>query len=466
MSNHINRQRRKIIKLAMFGGASTLLATQNKLNLIRAALASDYSAIDDYKSLVCIFQRGGNDAFNMLVPLKGSEYSNYQKIRQNLAIPRNSLLPVSGEQFGFHPSMPLSRALYNQGQLAVIANTGVLFRPTTLDSFRNNNLIPPDLFSHSHQMDIWQTGYPSDPSIIRPGWGGVIADKINQANSAKAGLPPTFTLSGTNLWQSGEITRQLGVSASGVNNFEFFSNDPWERSRTRAFERIMQMGSNHPLQAQMQQTLNDTRMRISELKKTLDQGAELTTPIDKKNPLARQLRMVAKLISVREQLGMKRQLFFVSAGSWDTHGDQVQDHADLLAMLDKGIGSFQNTMQELDSKGIVSTNSVSTFTASEFGRTLITNGNGTDHGWASHYMVSGGAVRGGRLYGQLPPMEIGGSNDAADEYEMPAGRLIPDFSVDQYGATLARWFGVSETDLLSIFPNLANFTQKDLGFIS
>ncbi len=466
MSNQINQQRRKLIKMAMIGGTSTLLATQSKLNLMRSALASEYSAINDYKSLVCIFLRGGNDAFNMIVPLAGSEYSNYQKIRQDLAIPRNQLLPVSTGQYGFHPSMPQTRDLYNQGQLGVVANTGVLFRPTTLDSFRNDNLIPPDLFSHSHQMDIWQTGHASNPSIVYPGWGGLIADKLNQANFTAAGIPPTFTLSGTNLWQTGEITRQLGVSASGINNFEFFGDDSWEASRKFAFEEIMRMGSKHPLQAQMEQTINDTRERIAVLKKALDQSPKLNTAFDNNNPLASQLRMVAKLISVREQLGLKRQVFFVSAGSWDTHGNQVTDHANLLAMLDAGIGSFQKTLQELHTMGVAKTNSVSTFTASEFGRTLTSNGDGTDHGWASQFMVFGGAVQGGQIHGNMPQMEIGGANDAAEQYETPAGRLIPEYSVDQYGATLSRWLGVSEADLLTIFPSLSNFRVKDLGFMA
>ncbi|MEE9425494.1 MAG: DUF1501 domain-containing protein [Methylococcales bacterium] len=465
MSNHINQQRRKFIKMAMVGGASTMLATQNKLNLMSSAMASEYSTMNDYKSLVCIYLRGGNDAFNMLVPRVSSEYTNYQKTRQKMAIPKSNLLPIANGQYGFHPSMPLIRNLYNQQQLAVVANTGVLFRPTTLNSFRNNHLIPPDLFSHSHQMDIWQTGYAPNPGIIRPGWGGLIADKLNSANQTNAGIPPTFTLSGTNLWQTGEITRQLGVGSSGIKKFRFFSEKKWELSRRRAFEEIMQMNSSHPLQSQMQHIINDTRGRVGEVKLALDQSPELTSEFDSNNRLAKQLRMVAKLISVREQLGMKRQLFFVSAGSWDTHSNQVKDHADLLAMLDGGIGSFQNSLQELDAMGIASTNSVTTFTASEFGRTLTSNGDGTDHGWASHYLVSGGAVQGGLIHGNIPAMEIGGENDATGEYGTPAGRFIPEYSVDQYGATLARWLGVSEADIPTIFPNLKNFSQKDLGFM-
>ncbi|MEE9424500.1 MAG: DUF1501 domain-containing protein [Methylococcales bacterium] len=465
MSDRTNQQRRKFIKMAMIGGASTLLATQNKLNLMSSALANEYSAINDYKSLVCIFLRGGNDAYNMLVPMVDSEYSNYKKIRQKLAISKSSLLPISGGQYGFHPSMPSTRDLYNQGQLALVANTGVLFSPTTLDSFRNNDLVPPDLFSHSHQMDSWQTGQPSNPSIIHPGWGGLIADRLNVVNTTKAGIPPTFTISGSNRWQTGKITRQLGVSASGVNNFEFFSDIPWEQSRLLAFDEILQMGSSHPLQQQMEHTINDTRKRIAELERVFQQSSNLTTEFDEKNPLANQLRMVAKLISVREQLGMKRQVFFVSAGAWDTHGNQLTDHAGLLKMLDGGIGSFQKTLQELHTSGVAKTDTVTAFTASEFGRTLTTNGDGTDHGWTSQFMVFGGAAQGGKIHGNMPQMEIGGANDAARLNETPAGRLIPEYSVDQYGATLARWLGISETDLLQIFPNLGNFAQKDLGFM-
>ncbi len=467
MSNHFNQQRRKFIKMAMIGGASTVFATQNKLNLISSALASDYSTINDYKSLVCIYLRGGNDGFNMVVPLASSEYSNYQKARQSLAIPKNSLLAVANGQHGFHPSMPLTRDLYNQQQLAVVANTGVLFRPTTLNSYRNKISIPPDLFSHSHQMDIWQTGHASNPSIIHPGWGGLIADRLNNANQTNAGIPPTFTLSGTNLWQSGEATRQIGIGASGIKNFKFFSGDQeWELSRRHAFEDIMRLNSSHPFQTQIKNITNDTRERVVELKKALDQSPELTSEFDTDNPLAKQLRMVAKLISVREELGMKRQLFYVSAGSWDTHSNQITNHADLLAMLDAGIGSFQTTLQELDAMGIATTNSVTTFSASEFGRTLTSNGDGTDHGWASHYLVCGGAVQGGQIHGNIPTMEIGGANDATGEYGTPAGRFIPEYSVDQYGATLARWLGISEPDMSTIFPNLKNFSQKDLGFMS
>ncbi|MEE9425663.1 MAG: DUF1501 domain-containing protein [Methylococcales bacterium] len=464
MSNHINQQRRKLIKLALIGGASSLCISQNKLNLISSALANEYSAINDYKSLVCIYQRGGNDAFNMLVPLGGTEYSNYQKIRRQLAIAKSSLLPLTETQYGFHPSMPLIQDLYNQGQLALMANTGVLFHPTTQDNFRENNLIPPSLFSHSHQMESWQTGHASDSTVIHPGWGGLLADRLQDANLTTAGLPPTISTSGTNLWQTGEITRQLGVSASGIDNFKFFSENPKDR-RTEAFEKIMQMSPGHPLQAQMEKTINISQDRFEELKRAIKSSPDLTTEFNEKNPIAKQLRMVAKLISVREQLGMKRQLFFVGANSWDTHSNQMEDHAELLTLLDDGIGSFQETLNELDSMDIAKTKSITTYTASEFGRTLSINGDGTDHGWASSYLIFGGAVQGAQIYGNVPSMEIGGENDAFEANEAPAGRFIPENSVDQYGSTLAQWLGISEKDLPKIFPNLDNFKIKNLGFM-
>lgn len=465
MSNHINQQRRKLIKMAMIGGASTLFLSQNKLNLMRSALANEYSEINDYKSLVCIYQRGGNDAFNMLVPLRGSEYSSYQKIRQQLAIEKSSLLPIAEGQYGFHPSMPLIQSLYNQGQLAVMADTGVLFSPTTQDNFRDKKLIPPDLFSHSHQMESWQTGHAADPTAIHPGWGGLIADRLKDANHTIAGIPPTISTSGTNLWQTGEITHQLGVSASDIDNFKFFSENPLDARRTRAFEKIMRMSSGHPLETQMEKTINISRERFGELERAIKLSPNLTSEFNEKNPIAKQLRMVAKLISVREQLGMKRQIFLVGANSWDTHSNQLEDHAELLTMLDDGIGSFQKTLQELDTMGIAKTNSITTYTASEFGRTLTVNGDGTDHGWTSSYLIFGGAVQGGQIYGNVPSMEIGGENDAFEINEEPAGRFIPENSVDQYGSTLARWLGVSETDMSIIFPNLDSFEHKDLGFM-
>lgn len=467
MTQVCDRQRRKLLKMGLFGGGA-LLATQSQLGLISSAFAADYSSIDDYKSLVCIYLSGGNDAFNTIVPMAQAEYDNYQSIRQSLAIDKASLLPLAGNQLGLHPAMSQIQGLYNSGQLGIVADVGVLHRPTSLDDYRNNQQIPTDLFSHSHQQAVWQTAHPVTAAIPPPGWGGLMADKLIAANNNPAGIPPTLSMKGINLWQAGAVTRQMGASQSSSNYFRYFRDKawpPWEGSRTQAFEEVLQLSSTHPLETQATETVLDTRTRINELRQVLQAGPALSTPVIKGNNLARQLRSVANLIAVREQLGMKRQIFFVKLGAWDTHSNQLSDHSRLLGKLDQALGSFQASLSELETMGVVDADSVTSFTASEFGRTLTGNGDGTDHGWSSHHLVMGGAVQGGAVYGQMPELQVGGLRDAVKEGEIAGGRLIPEHSLDQYGATLARWMGITEVDLAGIFPNLNNFAQKDLGFL-
>lgn len=467
MDNQTNAPRRKFLQqLGMLAGGSTLLATQSKLQLIKSALAAqDYSNLPGHKSLVCIFLAGGNDGFNMFLPHESNAYNHYQDIRQALAINQGQVLPANNSDYGFHPSMLETRNLYNQNKLAVLSNVGTLYQPlnkTQVEDYRAGDtsiLVPPSLFSHSHQQEIWQTNHSPQIGSTPPGWGGVLSDLLSSANQA-ANLPASISLSGTNPWQSGNQTQPLSVSARGLDNFEYLSETSWpphQSTRTQVWNDVLQLQRQHLLEQQSANGFITTQSRIAELNSALDNIAPIMTVYPEQNNLANDLRMVAQLISAREELGLKRQFFFIRVGGgWDTHGNQITSHANLLAGLNDALDVFYQTTEELGKE-----NSVTTFTASDFGRSSTSNGDGTDHGWGGHQLVMGGAVNGGQLHGVLPDITPGGIDDSGD-----AGRLIPTISVDQYGATLAKWMGVADSDLNTIFPNLNQFGVRDLGFMS
>ncbi len=474
MNNKIDNQRRKFLQqLGIMAGTTTLLATQSKLQLIKSALAADYSNLTGHKSLVCVFLAGGNDAFNMFVPNgdnnSSSPYDYYSDIRQALAIPQGNLHPINDGSYGFHPSMAAVRDLYDSNRTALLANTGNLIQPLNrqqyLDSVAGDTsiLIPQNLFSHNHQQEIWQTLRPLEAGTTPPGWGGLLADLLASANQGNNNLPPSFSLSGNNILQSGNSTQAFNVNSSGVANFSHFNgaNWPtWVSGRTDAWNEILDLNQNHILEQQAANGLINGQHNINELIAALPPTSAIPNynqyPTAENN-IASNLRMVARLIAARENLGLKRQIFFIRADSWDTHSNQIPAHANLLNNLSGALAAFN---QSLDDLGIA--DSVATFTASDFGRTSTSNGDGTDHGWGSHHLIMGGAVQGGQIYGSLPDIAPG-SNDDSDG----AGRAIPTVSVDQYGATLARWMGVTDNaDLNAIFPNLHRFTTDDLGFMA
>ena len=472
-TNKTNLQRRRLLK--SFGAltASSGLASQlGKFQLINEVLAApgDYASLDDYKSLVCVFLFGGNDSFNMFLPDSGAAYNNYQALRQNLAIPRSEILSVSGQPYGFYDVMENAHAMYQRGDLALISNVGALIKPLTKQQYENDDpSIPAALFSHSDQQDFWQTGFSGTSATgIKPGWGGSMADMLSLSNS-NANVPLSMTVAGESKLLRAQDTIAMALNSySGLNSFEFLSTDdtwpPWENSRANAWNEILAMQSSHALEQQVQQTIDRTKTRIDITQQALalsmnGEQSLIETPLEDDNGLAEQLRMVARMIYAREHLGMKRQVFFVAMGGYDTHGSQAADHGNHLRTLDKALINFDETMRELDAKSIASYNSVTTFSASEFGRTLGTNGDGTDHGWGGHQLAFGGAVSGGQVIGQLPELAADSDDDIGDA-------VLPSQSLDQYGATLAKWMGIKNSDLLQIFPNLHNFTQHDLGFLT
>lgn len=470
MKRHINQQRRKFCKqVSILAGGSTILAQHSNLGLINNAMAltSPYADLTDQKSLVCIILSGGNDAFNMFVPYETDSYQHYASIRNNLAIPKNTLHPVSGEQHAFHPSMPDVRDLYDQNKLALLSNVGNLIQPVTREELlaynngENNGIqIPPVLFSHSHQAEIAQTNRAPQAGISHPGWGGLMSDLLRHANT-DPNISPSFSLVGNNLWQSGAQTQPFSIASSGVKSFQIPYIEPLGRrnSMIDSWHEILNLNHPHILQRHVADLTNNTEQRINALSSALAQSENsIQTPYNIKNDLASQLRMIARLIYARNTtggLGMNRQIFLARLGAFDTHGNQLIPHANLLAILNEALDSFYKTTVELDLA-----DSVTTFTNTEFGRSMTVNGDGTDHGWGGHNLIMGGAVGGGKVYGDLPDLSPGGVDDAGD-----SGRMIPKISNDQYGATLAKWMGINESDLFRIFPNLSNFSNHNLGFL-
>lgn len=475
MNGNINR-RDFLRKLGVSTAALGAWSLSDNLRLMGNALAAPVGdLVSGYRSLVCVFLYGGSDTWNMMVPTGLTAYNKYAAVRQDQSIARGTLLPVNGTAgFGFHPAMPGMQRLYNEGKLAIIANTGNLFEPLTRDQVFTEMgggnpgvAIPPELFSHSHQTETWQTVYPSQPGTAHDGWGGRMADAFI------AGDSPSFTLSGNNFWQAAQTALPYGMrpyfDENGrlvIDDFRLFDGaswPDWALNRASAWQRILALPRSHPLEAHAAAGFTNAKNRADQLRGLLG-NVNITTPYPT-NSLAAELRAAAQLIAAREALGMPRQIIFVSLGGWDTHSNHLQDHGNLVGALSEALESFYRTTVEL---GVADT--VTTFTATEFGRTFTSNGNGLDHAWAVDLMVMGGSVDGGKIHGDpIPYSDVPTGDHWGEKLFGPAdvgsGRFIPKYSTDQYGATLARWMGFDDAQLLNLFPNLGNFTQKNLGFM-
>ncbi|ASJ74509.1 DUF1501 domain-containing protein [Granulosicoccus antarcticus] len=454
MSRHYQARRRFLKNsLACAVAGSGAGAMTGKLNLVGSALAdsSSYAGIDDYKALVCVFLYGGSDSFNLFVPSDSSRHSEYSAARGSLAIDQSELLPASDGVVSFNKNLPGIRQLYEEGNAAILANVGNLISPVTRAGLANGSAtIPSDLFAHNHQQEQWQKGLTSRPSaLVGAGWGGRMADMLREAN-AGATLPPTFTVAGSNYFQSGNYTAPVSVNAKyGPKLMDYMdaNKSSANAGRDNAMAQILALDNEHILKqfagSSFTRARDSSRLLAEVMSQHSASGYDFTT----KGNLGEQLQMVARLIAGRDIMGQKRQIFFVGMGGWDTHDAQSPRMDQLTKDLDKGLSSFQ---QELASLGVAQ--EVTTFTASDFGRTLTVNGDGSDHGWGGHYLVLGGAVNGKKLIGDWPSYVIGGDDDTGDK-----GRVIPSISVNQYGAALASWMGLSNADIASVFPDLANF---------
>jgi uncharacterized protein (DUF1501 family) len=450
------------------GGVSLYSALGN-LKLVEAATKG--MVFNDYKALVCVFLHGGNDSFNTVVPYDAAHYDVYAATRPAMQIaqagvqanaltPLPTHLPGDGGSYGLHPNMSALRTLFNQQRAAIVANVGPLLQPLTKQQYQANpSLAPPQLFSHDDQANFWQTSRPDDANA--DGWGGRIADLLHAGNPNPQ-LSMTMSLSSQSLFQRGSSVDQYVLAACssdgsscGVDGIGYLGEYQNELG-TEAFDALMAQGTQAHL---FERAYADgTRRAIANyqaLGAVLNPLPAWTVPFPQSG-LGAQLRQVANLINVRDALGMRRQIFFVSQGGYDTHDDQAAVHPALLADLSASLDAFYRATVQM---GVA--NGVTAFTASDFGRTLSTNGDGTDHGWGGHHFVLGGAVQGGRFFGRMPSLaQVGNPDDAG------YGQLIPTTSVDQYAATLARWFGVADGDLPTLFPRLSLFDTSDLGFMA
>lgn len=408
----------------------------------------------DYRALVCVFMFGGNDSNNLVVPLDATRYGLYQRARGVLTLPSNGLLPFgtsAAGEFGFHPSLSALHPLYAERRLAVVANVGTLVRPTTREEYRSRAVpVPEQLFSHQDQQVQMQAGMPIDAST---GWGGRAVDQVNGLNGT-LGFPPSLSMSGAALFCVGE---QIGSAGLGDGSLQLkglaLSNTQDRQARQSAHQEILSMDSG----MRLIQASNQVRVKARELEEMLrdaDPGATLQTQFPDTG-LGNQLKEVTRFIQLRNVYGMRRQVFFCSTGGFDTHSDQVASQVGLLATVSNAMAAFYRATEEL---GLA--DSVTAFTESDFSRTLNPSGNGTDHAWGGHHLVLGGAVRGGEMFGTFPSLQLGGPDDTGSR-----GVFIPTTSLSQYGATMARWFGVAESSLETVFPQLVHFAQRDVGFM-
>jgi uncharacterized protein (DUF1501 family) len=426
----------------------------------RADAAPDVSG---YKALVCIFFYGGNSGFNWVVPTSNAGYNTYKASRGNLALAQASLLALNGtasdgNSYGLHPNCPELQTMFNAGRVAILCNTGTIVQPTTAVQARGNTVtLPPQLFSHNDQQNQWMTSTPQ--SMDRYGWAGRIADYY-AVNGLNANLSFNINVAGANYWQDGQVSAPyaLGTGGAPVLGTTYY-RDYRGGSRLAAMRDMVALA-----QADSNLMVNQfTSVQLNaEAKQNLVTSAfatagDLTTPFPSyvgDGGLGAQLRQVARSIKARAQIGDSRQMYFVGIGGFDTHNDELAIQSSLLSIVSKNLNTFYNAMVEIGMQ-----NSVTAFTNSDFGRTLTSNGDGSDHAWGSHHMAVGGAVQGGAFYGRMPSLALGG----ADDYG--SGRIVPTTSTDQYAATLARWFGIPDDAMNSIFPNLKNFSSRNLGFL-
>ncbi len=454
MKQHHSRRRflRQVAAASVLG--SGMGSMNGKLSLMGSALAAqgDYGALTDYKALVCVFLYGGSDSFNMFVPTDQDLYNNYAQSRGSLAIAKESLLGLNSESdLGFNPNMAKTHALFESGQLAVVGNVGNLIRQVDkADYLSQSNDVPADLFAHNHQQEQWLKGLSSLPSsLVGTGWGGRMADLLAEAND-NTKLPPTFSLGGSNHWLPGNASTPISLNTNtGLNPIAHMnlSGGSLSAARANVLSQILSLPNDNILEQQAALSSARSISSADEIISALGVADTIQSPYNANSKLAKQLRMVARLIAGQQALGMQRQIFFVGMGGWDTHDNQSVRLNALMAELDESMSDFYASLQSLNME-----NAVTTFTASDFGRTLTVNGDGSDHGWGGHYMVMGGAVQGGQLYGQLPSFITGSDDDTGDK-----GRVIPSLSINQFGASLGSWMGISDNDLASVFPDLANF---------
>jgi uncharacterized protein (DUF1501 family) len=441
-------------------GAAAPLALQLAAAGTAAAQSVAQSAAgtdDGYKALVCVFLYGGNDSYNTVVPYDTDAYGRYARIRTDIALARDKLdatalrpraaLP-DGQAFALAPTLAPLAPLFERGVLAVQFNVGPLIAPMSKRDYTANKVpLPPKLFSHNDQQSYWQGLAPEGAAS---GWCGRMADLFASANGNSTFA--SVTAGGSALLLAGRHVGAYRVSPEGSTAIELLQRDTYGSSTcTELLRTLITQPRPHLFEQQVSATVARSIRADTQLRAALN-GVTVAGGFD--TPLAAQLKIVARMIAVRKTLGVKRQVFFVSQNGYDNHDGLNGVHPGLLRELGGALASFQQALAALGVE-----DQVTTFTASEFGRTLVSNGDGSDHGWGAHHFMLGGAVQGARFYGSHPELALEGPGF------VDHGRLLPGVSVEQFGATLGTWFGAGSA-LDDVFPNLRNFDGRNLGFMA
>ncbi len=490
----MTQNRREFIKKSGCALGIAALATQFEHFGLMSALAQKVDAQDelnapsDYRALVCIFMQGGNDGNNTLIPAHNdtnlSNYAAYSAARntQGLAIAQNALLPINVPRmnnltYGLNPNLGTVTGginngiheLWAQGKMAVVANAGTLVAPMTRAQYQSGSIKRPfQLFSHSDQVSQYQSGRSDIYSFT--GWGGRISDRRNLADNPGGLIPMITSINGAQLFTAGQTTLPMaianaGTSLSSVLNPQGFNSTAESQARLTAFNqlRLQELNSNYVREASH---ITDQAIAANSALATF-QEVSVAFP---NTSIGSQLKQVARLIKKRGDLSVNRQIFYVQVGSFDTHNNQINGQGGLLSQFSQAARAFYD---EMAMQGV--SNNVTTFTLSDFSRTFNPAGSGasagSDHAWANHLFVMGGAVNGGNFYGvnttngtPYPTLVMNGPDDA-DSGNSARGRWIPTTSVEQYAATLANWYGLSAADMPVVFPNITNFSTTNLGFM-
>jgi uncharacterized protein (DUF1501 family) len=473
--NHTRRAfLRRSAQLAFTGAALPTV-----LNLAAMGEAAAFNATG-YKALVCVFLNGGNDNWNTVVPYDNSNYDLYSAIRGGganrtaggvalgqAALTNTLLSPTTpltdGKQFALHPAMTGLAGIFNAGQAAVQLNVGPLVVPVTKAQYEGSNRalypLPPKLFSHNDQQSVWQSSSPEGSTV---GWGGNIGDLALSSNGASS-LFTCVSITGNAVFLSGDQALSYQVSPQGAVKIDCVTNDVYGSAAIKnAMTELLQQARSDVLENEYNRVTQRSIAAEGSINGGIDATAVTASSnsaefapfagIPSNNSLAGQLKMVARLIAARNNLSTKRQVFFVSLGGFDLHDNLTAGHVTNMTRVSQAMTAFYQTTVNLGVAG-----EVTAFTASDFGRTLTSNGDGSDHGWGGHHFVVGGAVKGKAFYGTPPPVSNGDGSGAEDQWHVGQGRLLPSTSVDQYAATLATWFGVEAGELAGILPNLRNF---------
>lgn len=436
-------------------GGKLAAATAATVGLSQLGMIGHASAqtAGDYKALVCILFAGGIDSFNVLTPVDNAGYAEYAGIRSDLALPQSSLLPLNnavsgGKTLGLHPALTEVQSLFNTGQISFVTNVGTLIEPTTTTALQNGSArLPLGLYSHSDQINQWQTSVPDARSLA--GWGGRLADLLMPANSNQA-LSMSLSLSGANVFQTGARTDYYSMVNTG-NGVVSLEGKAQQGTNAAAIESMYAGQFRNLFRRAYKNRYNQAVSANQQLGSAISSAPAFTTQFGN-DEFSQAMQMIARTIAANSSIGSERQTFFVNFGGWDHHDEVINSMAGMLAAVNQGLGAFQRAMQEIGMQ-----NSVTTFTTSDFGRTLTSNGRGSDHGWGGNHLVMGGAVSGGRIFGDYPDLSLGNPLDTG------RGVLMPTLSTDEYFADLALWMGVPPSSLSAVIPNVSRFYNAVAG---